>query len=136
MLKHLQSRIYNPILDNEIDVDCGLVELLILLWNKGIETSYSCEGDNFSDSIRNFGYILFSNPEDVRKLLEIMKSNLVIDSPFYNHILNRWVYQIIPNDSNSVLKLSTIVRFPNIDIPLIVSVLKNQNAQYSLDLEE
>jgi hypothetical protein len=40
---HTQVNIYNPVLKTYVEVDAGIADLLVLLWDAGISTSFSCE---------------------------------------------------------------------------------------------
>lgn len=48
-------------------VDKGIASLLVTLWDRGIETLYSCAGD---ENMR--GYIYFTSSEDFQKFSQVM----------------------------------------------------------------
>jgi hypothetical protein len=42
-LNHKQVEVYNPILEEKVEIDEGMVELLTLMWEMGLLTSLSCQ---------------------------------------------------------------------------------------------
>ena len=43
MADHRQVEVYNPVYDHMTEIDEGIVDLIQLLWNLGLETINSCQ---------------------------------------------------------------------------------------------
>lgn len=66
---HKQISITYPFTGEIIEVDEGIVEILELIWSVGVETFYSCEGDE-----NNYAYIAYSprGDREIRKVIHSM----------------------------------------------------------------
>jgi hypothetical protein len=115
---HEQFQMHNPIFDQYIMVDKGLVELLRLIWDKGICTIHSCQGGEIVDyevekdeNNHKFAYIMFLDPESVKIFLDLIAEYPEINNDpsfqntLYARILgaeydapNKWVYEVHPRN--------------------------------------
>ena len=86
----------------EVEIDCGIAGLIQLVWDAGISTEFSCEGDGYGDTF----YISFTDRDDLAKFLAIVgRSDFEYYSVLINAISvtysrlrmyyeNKWGYQI------------------------------------------
>lgn len=115
---HEQFQMHNPIFDQYIMVDKGLVELLRLIWDKGIWTIQSCQGGEVVDydpedyvekdeNNHKFAYIMFWDPESVKGFLDLIAEYpLVNNDPSFQNTLyarilsveydapNKWIFEV------------------------------------------
>lgn len=115
---HKQFQIHNPIFDEYYMVDEGLVELLRLIWDKGICTIHSCQGGKIIDydpenyvekdeKNHKYAYIMFLDPLDLQKFLNLAaeypekNNDPSFQNTLYARILgveydapNKWIYEV------------------------------------------
>ena len=68
---HTQIKVFNPLMNREIEVDKGMVQILKLLWKLGISTSNTCENNNPS----HYGkcvWISFGRGKDADEFFDII----------------------------------------------------------------
>lgn len=96
----------------KFNIDVGLYNLIELLYDQGIQTAYSCQGDS-----RNGGYILFANVMSFRIFAGLCKAkHLMTVDVFADNELKTAANWDDPIPENGVVS----VRFHNKDISQIL----------------
>ena len=107
MSEHKQMMIFNPVLNETIEVDEGIAPLLKAIWNLGIATCNSCQ-ENKPGVI----WIEFSRAEDAETFLTRVASGLdPVNSPaadnwLYSRMMSQdggWQYNTHPHDSREYI---------------------------------
>ncbi|MFB3765693.1 MAG: hypothetical protein ACE14P_10675 [Methanotrichaceae archaeon] len=107
MSEHKQMMIFNPLLNEVIEVDEGIAPLIKAIWNLGIATCNSCQ-ENKPGVI----WIEFSSAEDAEIFMGRIASGLdLVDSPtvdnrLYSRIMGQnggWQYNAHPHDSREYI---------------------------------
>lgn len=122
-----------------VEVDEGLADLLQEIWKAGIDTELSCQ-----ENQPGVAWIEFSGTTDAEFFLEIISEHC--GAELYDKItqcnpIEAWDYAAHPNDlsmertvngdkrllAKPAFCFSISVRFPVIDIPLVLAILRKYN---------
>lgn len=149
---HKQAKVYNPIIDDYIEVDEGIAELLCHIWHAGIETLLSCE-NNIPD---NYFWIDFYNMDNIKKFLTIVFTGTQKYCPQYKRAFwredKRWLYRTIYENENSsddsnddtndfdvnIVSVHTdpSIRIPKKDYKFVLERFKQYNNDNGIDPEQ
>lgn len=149
MHNHLQARAFCPAYKQFIEVDAGILQLLLLLWDAKIYTCNSCE-----EIEPGIIWIEFYSNDDIERFLLILIES--IEDQIYNHpeadnwfcyrilgqewgYLGSWQYFAHPNISPTkcnqrsiyprklkgcMIELSISLRFPKEDYSKVLNILR------------
>ena len=89
-MKHKTVRTYDPFSKTMIDLDVDIRELILRLWNKGIRTFHSCQGNRYfliqdlyefpnSEPLSNMAYITMEGDARTLLLTNSVMSSLMVD---------------------------------------------------------
>lgn len=120
MTDHFQVKVWTPD-DVEVHVDLDLAELLIMLWDLGYETRYSCQGTGkpiLNDG--RDGYIYFKSSEMVDKFSETVMEELMNRYENIDEIEND--FEVEPDYDDTVYFRSEL-------IPLFVEVFSKIDSE-------
>lgn len=104
---HEQVVVIEPVKERAVTVDIELLPLLRIFWNQGISTTYSCQGD--SDAPLD-GYIMFDNPFDTLKIIEILEDILIVPAVWDDALVE---VSYFPEGIDSFLQVAPLEDFPD-----------------------
>lgn len=148
--EHKKVSLFNPFLENHLDIDKNIAELIECLWKLDIKTTNSCENNVPVDYV----WIKFFSGVDAETFLEIIgkhiykdKADKYEDDDLYQRIKrstnerpNQWLYSCeLVDYSESIINddvvmdnefggffISISVRFPQKDYPVVLNALKQE----------
>ena len=132
MKEHRQVEVYNPFYDEAIEVDEGIAPLLIALWERGIQTTLSCQ-ENQPGII----WIEFAGSREVEAFLQLAipnrRSGMYIDA----NPDGKWEYSVNVADHSSKGELNfwcaVSVRFPSSQYEKILSNVLQSESYFDLE---
>ena len=144
---HRQIEVYNPIHDCVSKIDEGIVGLIQLMWDMGIETQLSCQ-ENKPGIM--WIYLPCSEAERFLTIISSKRDEELVDPPtsMYGRMMNfdwgdDWEYDVCIDDfaeklneeadevfleGDSYIMVSISIRFPISDYEKIISRLKDFNS--------
>ena len=122
---HQTVPILYPRRGEEVEIDCGIAELMNEIWKQGIWTNNSCE-NNKPDG---YVWICFDMDKHLRKLLGIVFDDVDSRAAVYRRAFSpdakhKWIYNpIIIRPGRSIVSL----RFPTMDYDFVLEKVKAWN---------
>lgn len=135
--RHEAIKVYNPFLDEHIDIDKEIAELIEAIWASGIKTTWYCQVDS-DDMV----LIEFASEKDAEDFINAIFSGL--DDYDFEHAdflycrikckdgdkLPQWEHTALMSDTEFVngiepsVYFTMIIRFPVDDYEVLLNILK------------
>lgn len=124
MTTHEQVMLVHPN-GNCILVDTGMAELLHLMWERGYDTNFSCQGKvMFKDQTvwSNRLHRAYISMPRTKKNFDLVQKIMAGFYAFYNNSKILWHIEF---DKHRDQGVRIVLRFPNSDIPKLVTFITN-----------
>lgn len=141
---HSTQQVFNKSLQEFIPIDKQLAPIIKILWDLNINTEFCCQGSNIKKE-KEEAHISFGDSNDAKKFIESIWNlknwskkgsldNRIGSFGFAIGPPGNWQFEINNNQigyfqRTGKVNFSTIIRFPNKDIPEILRRLKKLKVQ-------
>ena len=137
---HKQVPLFNPINQKHINIDLNIAELILNLWQLGINTILSCE-DNFDTVWIQFSY------DDAKRFLNFLVKQRDNHPELFSNIISEefWKYSTniidrseiydkqkdeISRNTRSTIDFEIGIRFPKEDYYIVLNILKREKVVF------